>query len=103
VLLSVLSLRNSDSDAVILRLRVASAQEILFPYFTPSKISQTSKSNVLMKRKFEQAYCERFEVFTALALKNAVYWVVTPRGSCEIRCFEGTCRLHHQAENKSAS
>jgi hypothetical protein len=25
----------------------------------------------------------RFEVFTAVAMKNAVFWDVTPRGSCK--------------------
>jgi hypothetical protein len=25
----------------------------------------------------------RFEVFTAVTMKNGVFWVVTPRGSCK--------------------
>jgi hypothetical protein len=29
-------------------------------------------------------------------LKNAVFWDVTPCGSCKNRRFEGTYRLHHQ-------
>jgi hypothetical protein len=29
-------------------------------------------------------------------MKNAVFWVVTPRGSCKIRHFGGTYRLNHQ-------
>jgi hypothetical protein len=31
-----------------------------------------------------------------LLLKNAIFWDVTPRGSCKNRCFGGTYRLHHQ-------
>jgi membrane carboxypeptidase/penicillin-binding protein len=32
----------------------------------------------------------RFEVFTAVTMKNAVFWDVTPCGSCENRRFGGT-------------
>jgi hypothetical protein len=28
--------------------------------------------------------------------KHAVFWVMTPLGSCKNRRFEGTCRHHHQ-------
>jgi hypothetical protein len=37
----------------------------------------------------------RFEVFTALAMKNAVLWRVTSCCSCKDRRFIGTYRLHH--------
>jgi hypothetical protein len=30
------------------------------------------------------------EVFTAMTMKNAVYWIVTPSGSCKNRRFGGT-------------
>jgi hypothetical protein len=32
----------------------------------------------------------RFEVFTAVAMKNGVFWDVMPCGSCKNRRFEGT-------------
>jgi hypothetical protein len=32
----------------------------------------------------------RFEVFTAVTLQNAVFWDVTPCGSCKNRRFGGT-------------
>jgi hypothetical protein len=32
----------------------------------------------------------RFEVFTAMTMKNAVFWDVTPCGSCKNRRFGGT-------------
>jgi hypothetical protein len=32
----------------------------------------------------------RFEVFTAVTVKNAVFWDVTPCGSCKNRRFRGT-------------
>jgi hypothetical protein len=31
----------------------------------------------------------RVEVFTAVTMKNAVFWVVTPCGSCKSRRFGG--------------
>jgi hypothetical protein len=34
--------------------------------------------------------CVRFGVFTAVTMKNAVFWDVTPRGSCKNRRFGGT-------------
>jgi hypothetical protein len=33
---------------------------------------------------------ERFEVFTAVTMKNGVFWGVTPCGSCKNRRFGGT-------------
>jgi hypothetical protein len=32
-------------------------------------------------------------------MKSAVFWDVTPRGSCKNRCSGGTYRLHLQGEN----
>jgi hypothetical protein len=32
----------------------------------------------------------RFEVFTAVTMKNGVFWDVMPCGSCKNRCFGGT-------------
>jgi hypothetical protein len=32
----------------------------------------------------------RFEVFTAVTMKNGVFWDVTPCGSCKKRHFGGT-------------
>jgi hypothetical protein len=32
----------------------------------------------------------RFEVYTAVAMKNVVFWDVTPCGSCKNRRFGGT-------------
>jgi hypothetical protein len=40
----------------------------------------------------------RFEVFTAVTLKNGVFWDVTPCGSCKYRRFGGTWRLLHQGD-----
>jgi hypothetical protein len=38
----------------------------------------------------------RFEVFTAVTMKNVVCWDVTPCGSCKNRRLGGTWRLLHQ-------
>jgi hypothetical protein len=39
----------------------------------------------------------RFEVFTAVTMKNGVFWVVTPCASYKNRRFGGTWRLLHAA------
>jgi hypothetical protein len=57
-------------------------QQLLIPcnricsYFSPTK-----------------RYVVRFEVFTAVTMKNGVFWVVTTCGSCKNRRFGGTWRL----------
>jgi hypothetical protein len=38
----------------------------------------------------------RFEVFTAVTMKNAVFWDVAPCRSCVTRRFGGTYHLHLQ-------
>jgi hypothetical protein len=40
----------------------------------------------------------RFEVFTAVTMKNDVFWNVTPCGSCKNRRFGGTWHLLHQGD-----
>jgi hypothetical protein len=45
----------------------------------------------------------RFEVFTAVTVKNAVISDVTPCGSYKNRRFGETYRLHHQDHNASSS
>jgi hypothetical protein len=35
---------------------------------------------------------------TSLSIKNGVFWVVTPCGSCKNRRFGGTWRLLHQGD-----
>jgi hypothetical protein len=43
-------------------------------------------------------YSVKFEVFTALIMKNGVLWDVTPCRSCRYRRFGGTWRLLHQGD-----
>jgi hypothetical protein len=47
---------------------------------------------VLQYVKVEDYKCNhvRFEVFTAVTMKNGVFWDVTPSGSCKNRRFGGT-------------
>jgi hypothetical protein len=42
----------------------------------------------------------RFEVFTAVIMKNGVFWNVTPCDSCKNRHFGGTYHLFHQGDKK---
>jgi hypothetical protein len=41
---------------------------------------------------------ERIEVFMAVTMKNAVFWDVTPSGSCKNRRFGGPYHLHYQCD-----
>jgi hypothetical protein len=50
-----------------------------------------------------RAQLVRFEFLTAVTKKNAVFWDMTPCGSCNSRRFGGTYHLHHQgAKNQRA-
>jgi hypothetical protein len=42
--------------------------------------------------------CVKFEVFTAVIMKNAVFWDAAPCISCVTRRFGGTYRLHLQGK-----
>jgi type IV secretory pathway VirB3-like protein len=38
----------------------------------------------------KQIHLVRFVVFTAMTMKNGIFWDVTPCGSCKIKRFGGT-------------
>jgi hypothetical protein len=40
----------------------------------------------------------RFDVFSAVTMKNGVFWNITLCGSCKNRRFGGTSRLLHQGD-----
>jgi hypothetical protein len=46
----------------------------------------------------KQSSCKRSEIFTAVTVKNAVFWDVTQCGFCKNRFFGGTYSLHHQGD-----
>jgi hypothetical protein len=48
------------------------------------------KSNVYVPNFNYSILFARFEVFTAVTMKNGVFWDVTPCGSCKNRRFGGT-------------
>jgi hypothetical protein len=41
----------------------------------------------------------RFDIFTAVTKKIAVFWEVTPCGCCKSRRFGKTYRFHHPGDN----
>jgi hypothetical protein len=51
-----------------------------------------------MPDQWKESIIVRFEVFTAVTMKNGVFWVVTPCGSCKNRRFGATWRLLHQGD-----
>jgi hypothetical protein len=66
-------------------------------------MKQTNKKQVIWEERdffspvsqivLKEILFVRFEVFTAVTMKNGVFWVVTPCGSCKNRRFGGTWRL----------
>jgi hypothetical protein len=52
---------------------------------TTPKMEAESRSDA-----YASLYYVRFEVFTAVTMKNRVFWDVTPYGSCKNRRFRGT-------------
>jgi hypothetical protein len=52
--------------------------------------------NGAMEKENDKTRDVRFEVFTAVTMKNGVFWDVTPCGSCKNRRFGGTQRFLHQ-------
>jgi hypothetical protein len=66
------------------------------PVYCMVRIYGTQYWETVRKAYWGKAIFVRFEVFTAVATKNAVFWNVTPRGSCKNRLFGGTYRLHHE-------
>jgi hypothetical protein len=64
---------------------------------TKHKVSVTRPVSVHPLKRTNFHYV-RFEVFTAVTIKNGVFWDVTPCGSCKNRRFGGTWRLLHQGE-----
>jgi hypothetical protein len=60
------------------------------------RISTAHSVSAIFKCILVAVFCERLEVFTAVTMKNGVFWDVTPCGSCKSRRFGGTKRLLHQ-------
>jgi hypothetical protein len=60
--------------------------------------SNESKCCLTFLRRITFLLLVRFEVFTAVTMKNGVFWVVTPCGSCKNRGFGGTWSLLHQGD-----
>jgi hypothetical protein len=52
----------------------------------------------VIKENEANSHIVRFEVFTAVTMKNGVFWVVTPCGSCKNRHFGGTWRRLHPGD-----
>jgi hypothetical protein len=66
----------------------------LLRYKTPVR---TSKETCYFAATESTRYV-RFEVFTAVTMKNGVFWDVTPWDSCKKWRFGGTWRLYHQGD-----
>jgi hypothetical protein len=85
--------------------RQGNASEVLYAGTNAGESHNLNGTFSYLTQKFVHENCEkvllysvRFEVFTALTMKNGVFWVVTPCGSCMNRRFGGTWRLLLQGD-----
>jgi hypothetical protein len=62
------------------------------------EINWTSTSKQKPKSSRGHIVPNEHNVWTSEWMKNGVFWVVTPCGSCKNRCFRGTWRLLHQGD-----
>jgi hypothetical protein len=53
-----------------------------------------------VKKYFEKHYPPRFEIFTVVAMKNAVFWDVLPRRSCKSHTASHPRRRHSSISTK---
>jgi hypothetical protein len=66
------------------------------PTERPPLVGEIFQCKHAVKKCYVRMEALRFEVFTAVIMKNSVFWDVTPCGSCKNRRFGETWRLHHQ-------
>jgi hypothetical protein len=52
--------------------------------------THVSQGSCLLSAVINGTFLVRFDDFTAVTIKNDVFWDVTPRGSCKNRRFGGT-------------
>jgi hypothetical protein len=64
---------------------------------TINKVAKGRKVKIVVPL-MKYMHCIRFEVFTAVTMKNGVFWVATPCGSCKNRRFRGTWHLLHEGD-----
>jgi hypothetical protein len=65
----------------------------LFPYWLTEYMNDWLVDLLAAKLLYIRAnkmITVRFKVFTAVTMKNCVFWDITPCGSCKNRCFGGT-------------
>jgi hypothetical protein len=82
-----LSLRRPTNELIISPLSNVFRYSHHLPSAVP--ISSLDRQANLQKQSCDRTYV-RFEGFTAVSMKNGVFWDVTPCGSCQNRYFGGT-------------
>jgi hypothetical protein len=74
---------------------------IVGTFLTGSETTEGLRSKESARRRRKQCVHIRSEVFTAVTMKNGVFWNVTPCRSCKNRCVGGTkCLLHQGDKNR---
>jgi hypothetical protein len=68
------------------------------PGHEPGRATRHGRTQTQLRGRLsdDESRLVRFQVSTAVTMKNSVFWNVTPCGSCKSRRFGGACRLHLQ-------
>jgi hypothetical protein len=74
----------------IYRLHLLGNETLKPPQLVATICLTTDGEEILLHRRENIPEDVRFEVFTAVTMKNGVFWVVTPCGSCKNRRLGGT-------------
>jgi hypothetical protein len=70
---------------------------------TPPSLGERRANDFRMTIGCKRMVLYERSLFEKLTLKTAVFWDVTPHGSCKNRQFGRTYRLHHQSEKNRRS
>jgi hypothetical protein len=91
---------------LVLRRRWLLSYSRMSQYFTVTPlplVSVPNQMNSVLNTPSYLSIANRFEVFTAVTMKNAVFWDVTPLATCKNRRFGRMYRLHYQGEKNQGA
>jgi hypothetical protein len=75
------------------KILISTISNICFAFVVIYSCFRTGKTVLLHMLTFGLDIYINFEVFLAVTMKKAIFWVVIPCGSCKNQCFGGTWHL----------
>jgi hypothetical protein len=75
------------------------SEELIASFIRVTRIGELGTTlAVTSNRRTLRRNTKAFDVFTAVTMKNGVFWDVTPCGSCKNRHFGGSYSLLHRGD-----